>query len=276
MKFSERLSIQPIKTQLQTDSIDTDLKNSLWTVVHETFLALDDSRYSDLKPKFSAVCFRLWIDFFKYPIDTLLLERDETVRKGTFSEFLRAWFFKAKWFEIYDILDFLADFEIKGFVAHCNIFLEREVSAFRFVDNKLTRITSEEEIKEIEDALKSDDKYINVKKHLSIALGHLSDRKNPDYRNSIKESISAVEALCIIITGDQKASLGTALKVIEKEHKLHGSLKNAFTSLYGYTSDKSGIRHALTEDSTILGFDDAKFFLVSCSAFVNYLISKLI
>jgi hypothetical protein len=34
-----------------------------------------------------------------------------------------------------------------------------------------------------------------VSEHLNTAIGFLSDRKNPHYRNSIKESISAVESL---------------------------------------------------------------------------------
>ena len=48
-------------------------------------------------------------------------------------------------------------------------------------------------------------------------------------------------------------------------------MKNAFISLYGYTSDKSGIRHnnGVDENTT---FEEAKYMLVSCSAFLNYLI----
>jgi hypothetical protein len=50
-------------------------------------------------------------------------------------------------------------------------------------------------------------------------------------------------------------------------------LSKAFESLYGYTSDANGIRHALMDAST-LGFADAKFMLVCCSAFVNFLVAK--
>jgi hypothetical protein len=114
---------------------------------------------------------------------------------------------------------------------------------------------------------------INI--HLKSAIALLSNRKNPDFRNSIKESISAVEALCIIITNDKNATLGKALSIIEKDHSLHKSLKSAFSSIYGFTSDSSGIRHALIENDIPLFFEDAKFMLVSCSAFINYLKSKM-
>ena len=101
----------------------------------------------------------------------------------------------------------------------------------------------------------------------------MANRKSPDYRNSIKEAISAVEAICNLITGEKRATLGQALKRIEEKVSLHPALKNAFSNLYGYTSDAEGIRHALLDEPN-LGFEEAKFMLVSCSAFINYLISK--
>ena len=102
----------------------------------------------------------------------------------------------------------------------------------------------------------------------------MSDRTSPDYRNSIKESISAVEAACQIITGDQKATLGQAVKKLEGSGvELHPAFRDALSKMYGYTNDASGIRHALLDEST-LDADDARFMLVTCSAFVNYLKAK--
>ncbi|HUW95471.1 MAG TPA: hypothetical protein VMW58_06760 [Anaerolineae bacterium] len=78
-----------------------------------------------------------------------------------------------------------------------------------------------------------------------------------------------------MISGDEKATLGQALKQIEKQAELHGALKGAFEKLYGYTSDADGIRHAfgLLEEPNLRS-EDAKFMLVACSAFVNYLLAK--
>ena len=112
-----------------------------------------------------------------------------------------------------------------------------------------------------------------VREHLSQSLTLLSNRQKPDYRNSIKESISAVESLAKIISKQNSATLGPALDAVEKKAKLHAVLKQAFQKLYGYTSDAQGIRHALMDEAT-LDAEDAKFMLVSCSAFVNYLVVK--
>jgi hypothetical protein len=75
------------------------------------------------------------------------------------------------------------------------------------------------------------------------------------------------------LTGNPKATLGQALKQIEKDNNIHPALKSSFSSLYGYTSDADGIRHALLEDDN-LNQEDAKFMLVACSAFINYLKQK--
>ena len=52
---------------------------------------------------------------------------------------------------------------------------------------------------------------------------------------------------------------------------MHGALKSAFSSLFGYTSSGDGIRHGSIRQSEA-DFDIAKFMMVSCSAFINYLI----
>ena len=106
------------------------------------------------------------------------------------------------------------------------------------------------------------------------ALAHYGDLKNPDYENSIKESISAVEALCCIITGQKKATLGEAIKRLKDSGVyIHQSMVEAFSKLYGYTSNEPGIRHG-SIDFTNAPAEDARYMLVSCSAFINYLIEK--
>lgn len=102
----------------------------------------------------------------------------------------------------------------------------------------------------------------------------MDKREKPDFRNSIKESISAVESLAQSITGKPKATLGDALKILEQKHNLHPALKSGFLSIYGYTSNADGIRHALQDESNLTAHD-AKFFLLSCTSFINYLKTKI-
>ena len=92
----------------------------------------------------------------------------------------------------------------------------------------------------------------------------------------MKESISAVEALCSVITGETgaQATLGKMLKHLEgKGVVIPQAMKSAYSSLYGYTSDEGGIRHGSMDFKNVPA-EDAKYMLVSCSAFVNYLVEK--
>ncbi len=281
MKFSQRLGITPIKKVIQIDAIDDDLRNSLWSILTTCYWdKFDKNKYdfvgqrtdyisgSNLESLFKS----LWVYYFKKPIDTIPQRFYDY--NGGFG-ILREYFFNAKWHEVYDFIEFISsygsDSEREDFTKICNIFFEMENSGYRFVDGKIIEISSSEEICEIENAIEKSTLYYGVKQHLSRAIDLLSNRKNPDYRNSIKESISAVEALCKKIGNDEKATLGAALKFLEKKKIMHPALKSAFLSLYGYTNDADGIRHALMEESNLTSAD-ARFMLISCSAFINYVI----
>jgi hypothetical protein len=77
-----------------------------------------------------------------------------------------------------------------------------------------------------------------------------------------------------LITGNPKVTLGDALRQLEnKIGTLHSALRNGFNSLYAYSSDAEGIRHGMLGESG-LDVEDAKFMLIACSAFINYLAAK--
>ena len=189
---------------------------------------------------------------------------------------IRHHFFECKWHEVYDLLEFIAHHyeERKPRLPEfLNRVLERELSGYRFVGNKLTDITTPEEVEMLEHALK-DGRFAGVAAHLQRALELYANRENPDYRNSIKESISAVEAMARIVADNPKATLADALKSIEKRGALHPALKDGFLKLYGYTSDEGGIRHAMLDEPNLTPAD-ARYFLLACTSFANYLKSQL-
>lgn len=275
-KFSQRIGKTLTKSVIQKDDIDSDLANALWNGLSMCYWDLIVEDWISSNPnEVQILITRIWIHYFKNRID------EKPRSKESFVNFCKKYFFSCKWFEKYDFIEFVQkNYEhrinnrvVDSFIKYCNSILEIELSAYRFVNGILTPITSKEETDSIENALCISDQYSPVKTHLERSLSLLSDKVNPDYRNSIKESISAVESFCCILTGDPKASLGKALKIIENSHSLHTALKNSFNSLYGYTSDADGIRHALLTDER-LQQEDAIYMLVSCSSFINYLTQK--
>lgn len=276
MHFSERNGYKPVREIIQKESIDDDLKTRLWSL-------LDISLYSKYTKPFifnqndhnvlDKLIQNYWFSFFKKATDEIPSENNHKVKA-----LKRIFLTELSWFRIYDFIElniqhypFLTSKE--EFISEINKVLVEENSAYQIINNQIIEISSEQEIQSIEDALQNTNPYSGVQQHLNQSLKMMSDRQNPDYRNSIKESISAVESICKIVTNDEKATLGKALKIVEDKFGLHSALKGSLSQLYGYTSDADGIRHAMLEESN-LSYIDAKFMLVACTNFINYLIEK--
>lgn len=252
-----------MRTVVQLDGMDENLRVSLWNALTLGWVDELPEWFGENDRILMAF---LW-DFLGWHVDTVPDTSGRAVAR------LKEYFFGAEWFLVYDLTEEIVHIWKNDFLPDLlNSALEREVAGYRIVVDKIVPISSEEELVAVEEALRVATPLKPVHTHLTAALDHLADRTNPDYRNSIKESISAVEALCRLLAGGN-ATLGQALNEIEKAGALHGALKSAFSSLYGYTSDASGIRHALLEES-VLDLEDAKFMLVACSGFINYMAVK--
>jgi hypothetical protein len=273
--FSQRKGMKPARVGFQIDSVDAPLRNTLWNVLDAWFWSKStaptlSNNYQS--PFLCDVVKSLWDQYFQSPWDTI-----PDLWKTCYSD-IRKYFFSCEWYEVYDFVEFLQQLlgghRADEFRESCNSILEQGFSAYRFVGNEIAQITSAEEISSIEDTLNAPPPLKPVRLHIEQALKLLSDRTKPDYRNSIKESISAIESLSWLISKNKKGGLPETLRVVGSQAQLHPAQIKAFEILYGYTSDASGIRHALLDEPS-LGFEDAKFMLVSCSAFVNYIVVKL-
>lgn len=160
-------------------------------------------------------------------------------------------------------------------VKNVNTVFENDNVAYRVIGLEIAPITNDQEIQAITTAMELPDKLSGARTHISTALQLLSDRGNPDYRNSIKESISAVESVCKVLATNEHATLPDAIKALKKNgFTLHGGLEQGLLKIYGYTSDQGGIRHAMIEEGSVVTQEDALFMLVSCSAFCHYLQQK--
>lgn len=277
--FSQRVGIKPVKNIIQVDSIDEGLRNRLWNTLctqywsEIKFISYPDPYYN-IPENIHSLLIELWHSYYKLPMDNMPNDWRDIYKK------IREYFYSCKWNEVYDFIEFVAnnypDNSINlSFMEFCNSNLKDELSAYRFIGGKIIPITSETEIAEIEKALGVPDSLKSIKIHLKTSLDLLADKKSPDYRNSIKESISAVEAICQLIANNKIATLTLAIETIQKgkKMKMHPDLGIAFSKLYGYTNKSDGIRHALMDEPN-LDSEDATFMLVSCSAFINYLIVK--
>ena len=112
-----------------------------------------------------------------------------------------------------------------------------------------------------------------AKTHLRSAAEAINEQR---YADAVRESIHAVESVARTIDPEAGKTLGPALKSLEKEGVLnHRALKEAFSKLYGYTSDENGIRHALLEEGAAdVDLDDAVFMFSACASFAAYLVNR--
>ncbi|QIO04658.1 AbiJ-NTD4 domain-containing protein [Acinetobacter shaoyimingii] len=278
MRFSERYGYKAVREIIQKESMDDILKNKLWSILYSQIFD-NYSRFESFRKLITPLISKIWCDYLKLPLD-------EKPAPHKLTAFIKDYLYKNEWYAFYDLIEFIIQnksgyisfggktvYSQTQFTKVINLALESENSAYRIINEEIVEITSEQEVQSIEEALQNSNPYSGVQQHLNQALQLMSDRQNPDYRNSIKDSISAVESICKIVTNDDKASLGQALKIIETKYGLHEALKKSLSQLYGYTSDADGIRHAMLEESN-LTYIDAKFMLVACTNFINYLIDK--
>jgi hypothetical protein len=190
---------------------------------------------------------------------------------------------KAEWVDALDLIEaivgYVKRFEsmhaaglLPAFVNGYNETFESYLVGFRFINRKLVPIDSQTELDSINAALDDTKQFKGARHHLDQAATLLSNRKDPDYPNSIKESISAVESVCVAVTNEH--TLGDALKKLKGAGvTIHSALEGAWSKMYGWTSDADGIRHGSIEtpdaDQAL-----AKYMLVTCSAFVSLVIES--
>ncbi len=93
---------------------------------------------------------------------------------------------------------------------------------------------------------------------------------------SIGYNTHAVESVACLIDPKAAKTLGPALKSLRDRGVLnHEALAQAFSALYGCSSNEQGIRHALLDRSEAnVGLAEAMFMYGACASFAAYLVSK--
>lgn len=270
--FADRNNVHPLNTTIQYEDLDDRSRTAIVNMINALYNATFEDLYGNeertifWRTILSEVYSQQidWTPGVSYREDKMFDIINSTISEDDYSNVLSVVEYIARRLQEMVTKQYK---QINVFSILNNLF-EKEFVGYRFVDGYIVRITSEVEINQIEEAIAVRRNRVN--EHLEKALLLLSDRDSPDYENSIKESISAVEAMCNDING-KKSTLGEALKILKKGNHIHPSLEAAFEKLYGYTSDASGIRHAGQIGGQNATFEEAKFMLVACSGFVNYL-----
>ncbi len=269
--FSERQGYKPVRSQLhQFEEMDNRLRNAIWNFLLDRFFLDLNDNYVDV------LLSRVWTEVAGGRSDQLPRDKYGFRSIATHHtplpavEFIRNWYLRVSWNEVYDVLENVLNFaNEEGHYHAANVMLGKEGSAYRFVGQELVTITNQEEIAVVESAAQLSDQFHGASQHIAQALTLLSDRNSPDYRNAIKESISAVESAVRVATGKQNIDIEKGLKKLG----LHNQLEQAWKNMYNWTSDEDGVRHGMKKSPKV-GMAEARYMLVASSAFVNYLVVK--
>jgi hypothetical protein len=274
MSFAVRMGFE-VQNPLGLEEMSEKLSTSLWNILFSYFFGYDHMirtgrlkeqiSYQELSSKIFSIlwteCMHRKVNKIAGPATYKLLELEE-------------YWESCQPYQKYGIIEFLASLEYpskKNYIEECNDCLKKMGSPYQFADVLLVQITNELELTEVGQALHHP--KAPVQEHMKQAVQLFSDRENPDYRNAVKEAILAVGTICRDQTNEK--DLRKALdKMINKGVVINNQLKEAFQKLYDYTNGPDGIRHELLENAQTVGFEEAKFMIVACSAFVNYITAK--
>jgi hypothetical protein len=263
-------------TRITSDQFGRGLRNRIWNIISRNYFP-DDLLSTALGRTGSYYYFiyNLYDGFFKEDADFVLDGRSKNVKY--FQKAIKVRYNVLNWKGTCDFLEFIVKYEeitgvdAKKFIEECNLIFDNEKVNYHFYDKKIVNVDSNEEVKELDYA--SLVPYDQVNQHLTSALDMLNNSVNPSYRNSIKESISAVESLIKLITNQHNVSFSHAIDIITKDFQLEASLKAGLEKIYGYASSANGIRHAIIERPNT-GEEEARFMFIVCVSFINYILRK--
>lgn len=279
--FSEREGFVPMRVY-QVDIKNTETRNKIYNQIHAFlhtpgFESSDDTFYDSVWD--FVYQHHFWAEFFSKPVDEYTYMSDCAV-------FLRSMLLSDdSWYRVFDFVEYLLDKcahvyeceeldeiysneKAESLTSAINRVLGESKVGYKIIDNIFVPISSEPEAQEVEIA--SNTVFYEANQHIKKAVKLFADRKEPDYENSIKESISAVESIAKEITEKETKPLNALTQRLQ----LHPSFKNALNEFYNWTSKDGGIRHGASSKSLTPDQNTARFMLVICSSFVNYIISR--
>ncbi|MCM1237081.1 MAG: hypothetical protein NC489_43960, partial [Ruminococcus flavefaciens] len=213
--FSDRNNIDKININMQTNSLDQRTRIAIVNCIFGWVENLDETHSYSYDSQMQDFYRKLMRDVFVMVVDVPL---GQLSTSRLFDTLIKSVVLNNSYDEVLTLVEYIIQYfthtHIVGqqriYEKEINEVFEREFVGYRFITGFIVPITDEVEIKEIVQSL--DIKFKGCKTQIQKALRLLSDREKPDYKNSIKESISAVESICKIIAGNS-ATLGDALKV---------------------------------------------------------------
>lgn len=155
--------------------------------------------------------------------------------------------------------------------------LFEEGIAFQFKDGIFFRHGLYNTQKSIENAFKimGRPELIESKRHYQKALKFFQDVQDPDYPNSVKESVSALESAIKVLFGNKNEK--DIIKILKKfvgteEKKIPPTLINSIDKIYSFRGAASDVAHGGATGGIVTP-EIAELFISLASAYICYIVN---
>lgn len=266
LTFEQREGLAPMPQQLQLGELPKSVRAPLWGLIYDEMR----NTHGNLDESWGRVLRSYWINRFHLDADLfrhslshctdwvkpIILSRGYAEALGFIEHSMRA----------------LSSQSSGRFVSSVDRCLERGGVAYRVLGRtSIMPISGPEEAQGVLTAFEELRGYAGARSHLKRAAELLTAGS---YADAVRESIHAVESVARLLEVDSR-TLEPALAALERRGHLHQALKKGFSSIYGYTNDENGVRHALLDsgDSNV-NEADALYMFTACAAFAANLHRK--
>ena len=276
LTFSQAQGYENLPRPLKFEELPKDARTRIWNVFYSFMTATsvyhEDFGQSDLGDDWGKILYETQVDFDIVPLDKVSYDLDDNL------DSIRKSINESTFNKVFDLIQFVLRHascptgffvEMGDAFVSCRLAYTIDEGPPPTIIPSVTPIEGKTIIKAMETLRKAG--LGGSAEHLRKASECINGQ---DWAGSVRESIHAVESVARQL--DPKSStLGQALASLERSSGLHHGLKKSFSSLYGYTSNEQGIRHALfDQDSANVGMDEAVFMLGACASFCSYLWRK--
>lgn len=272
--FSERYGIVSTKVDIQLESMDDDLRRELWNWMYRMLEETPINQRNHV----------IHTQLFKKALHTF----DFSLFKSQLFNYSK----NATWYEIYDLIELTLAHQPESFtrssqwlfidskthkkeryIQSLNEVLENNLAGYRYSEGLITPITSPAQIASIEQTFETltTPHFTPVHEHLKKALEFYSNRQKPDYANSVREAVTALESLVKLMAKTDMVDMGKVKQLLNLEND--PKLASSIVSLWGYASEKPGVRHAATDNQKPPTASEALLVLSTSASLISYLIA---
>ena len=270
--FSIRQGIIEMPPQLVREELSLMTRNRLSSCFQQALIRSSEGTYVAgyfvLIEPWITLCHGLHVNFF--------LERPSQFDKNrtTWIELLENFIIDSSWNEVLDLIEVVISSSLvrADFVDSICSSFESTGCAYRLIGERIETVASEEMAKSLENSTSiiEKSKFEGSKSHLNNSSIEL---RRGNWKQSVRESISSLESLLYDATG--KKSFAKAIDTLKPNLEIHGALIEGWKKIYGYTSDKDGIRHAMLSESSQVDEHEAIYMYGACAGFVAYISQML-